>query len=999
MKQQIIITALVACASWANIYAQDSTNENNTPSTTHISDYLKSITPVYNKPNNNLPTGGWWQLEAGATANGPLMGNGDMRVVLVGDKRKQLFSISETDMWTETAASSNVFAITTGGLSIETELGEDEGNLALNKPVTVCGEYGPTECAMMLVDGEVNTRWTCEPAQNNGNVKFWAVVDLGKEQTISRWVVKHPHAAGSLEEFNTKDFRLQYTVKGDPDGAQNADWIDADIVEGNSDDITDRVLSKSIRTRYVRLFIDTPTQSSNQVARIQELELYAKAKEEEILPFRQEQDMWNATITAQSISGFKTKTFVSAMENVMVTELWTEGAKTLPMNVTLWAKADDKEKPSEAGISGSTMWVTRATYGGLRSNGEPARWVSRNAITAGVLGAEAELTTDNKGACTASFNLEPGKKIYVYTVLAGGKDAKTHKEDALEHIQTLYSEGIDNVYRKHCDWWHKFWEKSYVRTYDDQLDKFYYGASYLLACANRAGVLPAGQYPFCLTDWPAWNGDYHMNQEFLGQNESFFSSNRLELLELQPIFDFVPTAKKYARESINRVNSKFSGTREGMLFPVSMGPWGVDTDPYWFGDQVSNANYTGMLVIWYYEYTKDIDWLREKGYEFIKDLANFWVSHIKAINEKTPDGKYITYGSTWEWTFGPNSIVDLGLIKTAMRSAIQCSIDLGVDAEMRPIWQDIFDNLADYPMVKQNGIDVFVCHDNATEFTGGPEIQMVYPAEAITKYSDSLLVSCVKNCIALNEKITDENRSKPYHSAIVASRIGYPIEKTIDYLKKDVLGHPLLVNSGIRENYTTGALHYNSEYVEFINSCMLQTHDDVVELFPSWLTTQDACFHGLRAKGAFIVSANYNGKKAETDSASVMSERGGTFTLLSPWPEGITVSDSKGNPVKTFAANRPGREKQHLVQFDTSAGETYFIKKNETTGITESNQEGNLKISVMPHMLSLETDNAQPVSVYTLSGIMHFNRIVYGKVCLQLPKGFYLINGKKCLIP
>jgi hypothetical protein len=60
---------------------------------------------------------------------------------------------------------------------------------------------------------------------------------------------------------------------------------------------------------------------------------------------------------------------------------------------------------------------------------------------------------------------------------------------------------------------------------------------------------------------------------------------------------------------------------------------------------------------------------------------------------------------------------------------------------------------------------------------------------------------------------------------------------------------------------------------------LLQSYEDILRLFPVWDRSRDASFHGLRAKGAFVVDACVKGGKI---TASILSEQGRTLTVEAP---------------------------------------------------------------------------------------------------------------------
>lgn len=78
--------------------------------------YIAELKGSYTAPHHAVSANAWENQST--TPNGPILGNGDMRVVLLGDKNTQEFCISKSDMWTDEDSRKNVRAITTGGITI-----------------------------------------------------------------------------------------------------------------------------------------------------------------------------------------------------------------------------------------------------------------------------------------------------------------------------------------------------------------------------------------------------------------------------------------------------------------------------------------------------------------------------------------------------------------------------------------------------------------------------------------------------------------------------------------------------------------------------------------------------------------------------------------------------------------------------------------------------------------------------------------------------------------
>lgn len=105
-------------------------------------------------------------------------------------------------------------------------------------------------------------------------------------------------------------------------------------------------------------------------------------------------------------------------------------------------------------------------------------------------------------------------------------------------------------------------------------------------------------------------------------------------------------------------------------------------------------------------------------------------------------------------------------------------------------------------------------------------------------------------------------------------------------------------------------------FVETINSMMLQSVDGILYLFPCWIDSP-ASFTRLRAKGAFIVSADYDGKQVV--NLNVLSERGGICRINNPWQNKRDVKIVQDEREVDF------KVENGILSFLTEAGEEYEL--------------------------------------------------------------------------
>ena len=108
--------------------------------------------------------------------------------------------------------------------------------------------------------------------------------------------------------------------------------------------------------------------------------------------------------------------------------------------------------------------------------------------------------------------------------------------------------------------------------------------------------------------------------------------------------------------------------------------------------------------------------------------------------------------------------------------------------------------------------------------------------------------------------------------------------------------------------------------VETINSMMLQSTRGVLRLFPNWLS-RPASFTRLRAKGAYLVTAAYDGK--QVTHCQIQATHADTCRLRNPWPgRSVRVTDQRnGRDVTTTEAHG-------VISFAAQAGHSYQIQQH-----------------------------------------------------------------------
>jgi predicted alpha-1,2-mannosidase len=138
-------------------------------------------------------------------------------------------------------------------------------NLALNRTATGSAACATAESPAKAVDGSIssNSKFCSSTAPR------YLQIDLGANQTVGSFVLKHAGLGAESTGWNTGAFTISTSTDG-------TTWSQAVTVSGNR---TSRTLHQiTPRTaRYVKVDITTPANDGNAAARIYELEVYGSA--------------------------------------------------------------------------------------------------------------------------------------------------------------------------------------------------------------------------------------------------------------------------------------------------------------------------------------------------------------------------------------------------------------------------------------------------------------------------------------------------------------------------------------------------------------------------------------------------------------------------------------------------------------------------------------------------------------------------------------------------
>jgi hypothetical protein len=609
--------------------------------------------------------------------------------------------------------------------------------------------------------------------------------------------------------------------------------------------------------------------------------------------------------------------------------------------------------PYTVGATGSVLWATRSnnatvidTPGNIGGSADPMDYETRVGVAVAAVGAS--LTPSAAGAngsadVAGTITIAPGTSVAIVTVFENdtrigpsGPPAATLGTMAVAKAQALAAADVDSMRTAHAAWWQNFWLKSYVRLGDPVLEAYYYGALYAVASASREGKVPPGIFGNYITnDTPDWGGRYVLNYNFEAPFYGSFSSNRPELAlpYTEEIFAVRPWQQNHtAQNGYQGVEYQRALSPFAMAGPAPAPvPVAATKNPL-LTDQKSNASFAALPTIWYYEYTRDDEYLRNKLYPHLRAIDAFWRDYLTFDGTHYVVKQSATHEEVVPVDTNPNS--DLGFLRKIEKTLIAASNELGIDANMQPVWQDVLNKLSPYPTGVFNGKTVFLLAQSiggntssAALFNPGDQpVNMegpTFPGEDIELGGDPMMVQIALDSLALMNSWGVTNGGNAHNGFCkefpIAAREGWPADDLFAKFKLAIQYQWRPTNLTVAQ---AGGGIETSGSIETINSMLLQSEGGILRVFPVWPKTKDAYFRRLRAKGAFVVSSDF--KAGQVTGVTITSERGGVVNLVDPWRAGapsVHQVDGAGNVLGQVSATTQGG----VVSFSTTAGATYTI--------------------------------------------------------------------------
>lgn len=579
-----------------------------------------------------------------------------------------------------------------------------------------------------------------------------------------------------------------------------------------------------------------------------------------------------------------------------------------------------------------------------------------------------------------------------YTVLISSAATFDRNTDvvakAISQLDKATSKGVDKMLASNQAWWHSFWKQSYIQLHSedgeaDYINKNYIYYLYLMGSASRGDFMAKFNGMLWNTDGDtrAWGGSYWgANQSCL--YNALLAANKFELIN--PMFKMYSrmidacalSARQqwgsqgiYIAETIgfegdpempdsiakemselyllkkpweqrSQAYKDFAGSRNRWLSRwncgIGNGAFGPVTHIFSRGAKIA-------YIYWMnYEFTQDKEWLAKSAYPMVKGVAEFYRNFPNL--KKAADGKYHIYHvndnePVWD---GHNTVEEISSMMGILPVAIKASEILNVDAELRPLWKELLQNLSPLPISSE-----------FPELKGKPvtfvkSLLPVIDGEASTLPDlNTMPVWCFdlanletkdKEMMKIANNTFDAyfpngiNESTPAGTLtmlpIVGAMLGrskavrFLIPNQMKALNKVILDNRMDCMEGVQA-MTAERLGRSSEALQ---NALCQSipskpgEATIIRVFPAWPKEWDAQFN-LLCRGNFMVSSSF--QNGDIQYVGLTSQAGSDCRLRNPWgASGIDIYMG-AKKIKTMSGD--------LITFKTKVNGKYILVKKGFT--------------------------------------------------------------------
>lgn len=459
------------------------------------------------------------------------------------------------------------------------------------------------------------------------------------------------------------------------------------------------------------------------------------------------------------------------------------------------------------------------------------------------------------------------------------------------------------------------------RSYLESL--LYQYGRYLLLSSSRGNTLPANlQGIWTGKNGNPWGSDYHIN---VNLQMNYWHVYNTDLAECAlPLIDYVDSLRKPGRvtaEIYFGVISDEKHPENGFTANTQATPFGWTCPGWSFDWGWSPAAVPWILQnIWeYYEYTQDVDLLKNRIYPIMKEEALFYqhiltrdsdgalVSSPSFSPEQGPRTNGNTYEQTLVWQLFTDTITAAKIVGESpdlitswekVLAELKPPISIGTDGQIKEWYEET-------SLGSVEGAENYQ-HRHLSHLLG------LYPGDLISEETPEWFAAAL---------ISMKNRTDRSTGWAMGQRINSWARlkngKKVYALIKNLFADGIYPN--LWDTHPPFQIDGNFGYTAGVTEALLQSNTGYIHLLPAlpeeWY---DGSFRGLIARGNFKIDAIWHQKTIS--EVHILSQCGGTCTVQFASCSNVSVTDGSGNAV-SFSELQKDR-----ISFETTKGETYLIR-------------------------------------------------------------------------
>jgi len=485
--------------------------------------------------------------------------------------------------------------------------------------------------------------------------------------------------------------------------------------------------------------------------------------------------------------------------------------------------------------------------------------------------------------------------------LVYGNSGDEAKNNARNIVNKVTKAGFKKIRKKNMNWWKSYWESvPSVKLPSDNLEFIYYYGMYKFAgLTNPDGVAATLQGPWVEEyQMPPWSSDYHFNINVQECYWPTYAGNRLD--HIKPLFNMIKSWEDKLRHNAKM----FLGIDDGLMLPHAVDDRCVCMGGFWTGSiDHGSTSWVAQLMWLYYKYSMDDEFLRDVAYPFMKGAMRVYEEMLEDKDGELslPVSVSPEYGGSSMNAWGKNASFQLSLIHFLCRALCEASEILEINEGIEK-WEDIDHRLPDFSTINNRialweGQDLAVSHRHHSHLAG------IYPFDTLEYEKGGKHYQTVQNTIAhwIHKGMGEWSGWCMPWASIIHSRLGNgeAAEAILELWKRfftnegngtlhDVRYPGISIMGMGRTGGEIMQIEAGMAAITAVQEMLLHTAKGIMKVFPAipdhW---RNASFYGMRAEGAFLVSAKY--KDGQITKVEVFSEKGSVLRLYNNIAKAVLV--------------------------------------------------------------------------------------------------------------